>query len=235
MYKGIYIALSGAVLKQLQMDTISSNLANASTIAFKKDTLSFKDYLVNRLNGATEPDGRDMSTLSGEKTDFSEGEMFKTGNPLDVALSGDGFIALEGGFYTRRGDLKLNGDGFLTAYNGMKVLGAKGPIQIQGGTVDIGSGGEVSVDGKQIGTIKLVQFNNTSALKQTGLGLYTSSVPGTASSAKVREGFLESSNVNVMEEVVNLVESVRQYETFQKAIQTFDDAAGRVIEDMARV
>jgi len=90
MYKGIYIATSGAVLKQTQLDVISQNLANANTAGYKKDSISFKDYLF-QTEPSTTPDGRDMTEYSGTKTDLSNGNTVKTGNSFDIAVEGDGF------------------------------------------------------------------------------------------------------------------------------------------------
>ena len=105
MYKGIYIAASGAVLKQTQLDIITQNIANANTAGYKKDAIAFKDYLFQQET-SLEPDGRVMSDYGTSKTDLANGNSVKTGNTLDIAIEGNGFIALEGGRYTRRGDLK---------------------------------------------------------------------------------------------------------------------------------
>ncbi|MDA8326965.1 MAG: flagellar hook basal-body protein [Nitrospiraceae bacterium] len=237
MYKGIYIALSGAVLKQLQMDTISNNLSNVNTPGFKKENMSFKDYLVNSPATDPEEEERDMSTLSAEKTDFSEGNIFKTSNSMDLCVEGQGFIALEGNRYTRRGDLKLTGDGFLTTANGIKVLGEKGPVKLTAdqmqGSIKIDTGGNMYVDGEQVDSLKLVDFPDNAAVVKMGSGIYYWKGAVVKSDAAVKQGYLEASNVDVINEMVRMIDALREYETYQKAIQTFDEAASKVTGSMA--
>ncbi|MEW6184281.1 MAG: flagellar hook basal-body protein, partial [Thermodesulfobacteriota bacterium] len=143
MSKAIFIALSGAILKEKQMELISQNLANSNSSAYKKLKISFKDYLVNP---ESEQEGKIMSDVSVVSTDFANGGMQRTGNPLDVALEGSGFITLGNNRYTRRGDLKRNDDGYLATQSGLQVMGAGGPIFLPEGKVEIGPGGEVSVN-----------------------------------------------------------------------------------------
>ena len=117
---------------------MSNNIANANTVGFKKERASFKEVLVSRISGAADSDdGRAMSDLSEMKTDFAAGTNLKTGNPLDIALDGKGFLSIEGGRYTRKGDLRVGRDGFLVTQEGRKVLGTKGPIKLAAGQADI--------------------------------------------------------------------------------------------------
>jgi flagellar basal-body rod protein FlgF len=235
MYKGMYIAVSGAVLMQTQLDTIAQNLANANTAGYKKDTLAFKDYLV-QPDAGTEPDGRDMSDYSGSKIDLSSGTTVNTGNKLDVALEGDGYIALEGDRYTRRGDLKKDSDGYLTNHDGIKVMGTGGPIQLPVDSVDINIdfGGKVSVvqagntQPTQIDTIKTMNFAPDAAMNKSGDGMYTFSGEGTPSTATIKQGYIETSNVNPIQEMVQMIETQREFESYQKAIQMFDSATKTV-------
>ncbi len=235
MYKGMYIAVSGAVLMQTQMDTITQNLSNANTAGYKKDTLAFKDYLVQPDTG-TEPDGRDMSDFSASKIDQSSGTTVSTGNKLDVALEGDGFIALDGDRYTRRGDLKEDSDGYLTNHDGIKVMGTGGPIQLPADSVQINIdlGGKVSVEQAgntqptQIDTIKIMNFGPDAAMSEEGDGMYTFSGEGTPSTATIKQGYIETSNVDPIKEMVQMIETQREFESYQKAIQMFDSATKTV-------
>lgn len=236
MHKGIYIALSGSVQKQGQLDTLTHNVANASTVGFKKDRTSFQEYLVSGISGtADSDDGKSMTDLSQVKTDFSPGAQFTTGNPLDVALSGKGFLCLEGGRYTRKGDLQIGRDGHLVTQDGRKVLGAGGPIQLPPGKVDIAPSGEVRVNGTAIDTLKIVDFKDTGSLVELESGQYTSSETPVESTASVASGHLESSNVDAVKEMVQMITTLREFEIYQKAIKAFDDAAARVTNEMARV
>ena len=235
MYKGIYIALSGAVTNQSQMDVISHNLANAQTLGYKKEKISFSDFLLSQLNGGPEfSDGRTMSTLSGSVTDLSSGNLIRTGNPLDVALDGPGFLSLEGGQYTRRGDLTLSPDRYLVTQTGRKVLGSSGPIQLPQGKVEIGTDGGISVDGVQVDKIKVADFKDPGSLSRAGEYFVTTDA-GTPSKAGVKQGYLEASNVDVIGEMVGMITALREYETFEKAVHAFDDSMGKVTNDLAKI
>lgn len=236
MYKGIYIALSGSVQKQGQLDTLTHNVANASTVGFKKDRISFQEFLVSGISGtADSDDGKSMTDLSEVRTDFSPGTQFTTGNPLDVAIDGKGFLCLEGGRYTRKGDLQIGRDGHLVAKDGRKVLGAGGPIVLPPGKIDIAPSGEVRVDGTAIDTLKIVDFQDTSSLRELENGQYVSPETPVGSTAQVSSGSLESSNVDAVKEMVQMITTLREFEIYQKAIKAFDDAAARVTNEMARV
>lgn len=239
MYKGMYIAASGAVLMQTQLEMISQNLANANTAGYKKETLAFKDYLLPAAAGAG-PDGRDMSDYSGSKTDMSNGTSVKTGNSLDISLEGDGFIALDGNRYTRRGDFKKSGDGYLTTHDGIKVMGAGGPISLPEDSTEISIDLEGKVSAMQPGnplpteidTIKIVNFGPDAAMTKAGDGMYTFSGDGTPSTATVKQGYVETSNVDPIKEMVRMIETMREFESYQKAIQMFDNATSKVTNQL---
>ncbi len=237
MYKGIYIALSGATLKQTQVDIISQNLANASTLGYKKDKVAFQEYLLSQMNGQQDPDEeRTLSDLATVRTDFSTGNIVRTGNPLDVAVDGTGFISLEDGKYTRRGDLKLSNDGYIVTQQGTRVLGKNGPIRISGqGAIDINPSGDVSLDGVQIDRIKVVDFPDLNALRKSGEDTFETQQIPAASKATVKQGYVETSNIEVVRELVQLIAAMREFEMAQKAVQSFDDATAKVTNDMARM
>ena len=237
MYKGIYIALSGSVQKQGQLDKLTHNVANASTVGFKKERSSFQEFLVSGISGAPVSDvGKTMTELAEVKTDFSQGTEFTTGNPLDIALSGKGFLSLEGDRYTRKGDLQVGRDGYLVTSGGRKVLGAGGPIQVPpDGPVSISPNGEVSVNGTAVDTLKIVDFENTASLVELDKGEYASPDAPVPSTASVASGHLEASNVDAVKEMVQMITTLREFEIYQKAIKAFDEAAGRVNNEMARV
>lgn len=237
MYKGIYIALSGATIKQTHMDLIANNLANASTPGFKRDKISFQDYLVSQLNGLQEDSGgKTLSSLGIVKTDFLPGGIVHTGNPLDVAIDGEGLLSLENGLYTRRGDLHLDNDGYIVNQRGIKVLGNGGPIQITDtGRIDINDAGEVSVNDSVIDTLKVVEFKDADALVKAGDDAFTAGQDATESKAAIKQGYIEKSNVDAVKEMVQMITVLREFQVYQKAIQSFDDAIGRVLSDMPRI
>jgi flagellar basal-body rod protein FlgG len=239
MYKGIYIAASGAVLMQTQLEMISQNIANANTAGYKKDTLSFKDHLLE-TGADVAPDGRDMSDYSGSKIDLSNGTIIKTGNTLDVAIEGDGFIALEGNRYTRRGDLKKSSDGYLTTHDGIKVMGTGGPISLPEDSVEI----NIDLEGKvsvvqagntlptEIDTIKIMNFGPDATMNKAGDGMYSFNNEGMQSTATIKQGYIETSNVDSVKEMVRMIETMREFESYQKAIQMFDNATSKVTNQL---
>lgn len=235
MYKGIYIALSGALLKQRNMDIHAQNMANATTTGYKKERMSFKDYLVPVDNRpAHAADGRVMTELSNVVTDFSNGTIARTGNALDVAINGKGFFALEGNKYTRNGTFKITDDGYLATLDDVKVLGDGGPISLQGARVDINDSGEVFVDGVSAGILKIVDFPDKDVLLKLGGGVFTSKSDGEAVTTGVSQGYLEGSNVDAMREMVQMLTSFREFESYQKMIQSFDEASSKTINEMGK-
>jgi flagellar basal-body rod protein FlgG len=235
MYKGIYIALSGAVLKHAQMEIISQNLANADTIGYKKDQITFKDYLIPQDVFSYDPDGRAMSYISTFKTDLSAGNMIKTGNLLDIALEGKGFISLQGNRYTRRGDLKKDGEGYLTTQDNIKVLGEKGPIQLPDGILQINESGDVFVNEEKVDSLKIVEFQQPENLSKAGGDIFFFKGNPAQTKGVVKQGQLEKSNVEVVKEMIRMIEMFREYESFQKAIQFFDDAQAKATNEIAKI
>lgn len=242
MYKGIYIAASGAVLKQAQLEVITQNLANANTTGYKKDVISFKDYLLPR-DPAGAPDGRVMSEYSAMKTDFSNGAKMRTGNPLNIAIEGPGLIALEGDQYTRRGDLAVSQDGYLTTGDGIKVMGSSGPIKLpegdividQMGKISVISNGQLSQPPIEADTIRILDFSRSGSVTKSGNGLYKAFGEGAQVGAGVHQGYLEMSNVDTIREMAHMIESMREFESYQKAIQAFDEATAKVNNDLGRL
>ena len=233
MNKGIYIALSGSIQKQNQINTVTHNVANATTLGFKKDRISFHEHLISRISGMPESDdGKSMTDLTEVRTDYSQGSLFATGNPLDIALNGKGFFEFEGNVFGRKGNFQIDRAGYIVASNGRRVQGAAGPIQIPpgGGRIDVGPDGQVAVDGVPIGTIRVVDFRNPDSLVALSDGEYRSPEAPIASTASLSSGYLEASNVNAVREMIEMITTLREFEIYQKAIRVFDDATARVLE-----
>jgi len=235
MYKGIYIALSGAALKQKHMDLFAQNISNSNTTGFKQERISFKDHLIpaDSASGVVE-DGRAMTQLSEQLTDFSNGQLFVTDNPLDLAINGEGFFALENDKYTRNGNFRMSSDGYLVTQDNIKVLGDGGPISLEGNKIDISTTGEVFADGISIGNIKVVDFEDKKKLEKVEGGYYTSEEAGEEIVTDINQGYLESSNVDVMREMVQMVTSLREFESYQKMIHAFDEASSKTINEMGK-
>jgi len=235
MYKGIYIALSGAILKQKHMDIFAQNVANASTPGFKKERISFKDYLIpvdNKPPFVT--DGRTMTEISHIVTDFSKGSLLRTGNPLDLAVNGEGFFALENNKYTRNGNFKIDSEGYLATEDDIKVLGSGGPIAVRGKKLDVNESGEVFVDDISVGKLKIVDFSDKEKLRKLNDGVFTTDDAGEEAKASVSQGYYEASNVDAVKEMVQMITSLREFESYQKVIQAFDDASSKVSNELGK-
>ena len=235
MEKGIYTALSGAIYKDTQMEVIAQNLANVNTVGYKRDTVAFKDYLIPKDTVNSKPDEMVMTYISDLKTDFSSGNIIKTGNPLDVAIDGDGFIALEGKRYTRRGDFKKDSEGYLTSSDGTKVIGNRGPIYLPDGVVQINEKSDIYVNDLRIDSIKIIDFENKEGLKKVGNSSFFADNDGTKSKALLKQGYIETSNVDVVKEMVRMIVALREFEAHQKAIQTFEAAVSKVNNEIGRL
>ncbi len=223
MISGIYTLIDGALVHQLRFETISNNLANLSTNAFRKDIISFSQAL-------------SMNYVS--VTDFTPGPVRHTGNDLDVALEGQGFFKVQtpkGIRYTRDGAFTLNAQGVLVTRTGDVVLGENGPITIAGGKMTITNDGQVVVDGTAVDKLMLVEFKRPQFLRKEGSSYYfhqgEENEVLAAAETSVKQSYLEDSNVNPTAEMIKMLEAFRSFESAQKAIQTIDEVTSKMIND----
>ncbi|CAN2040084.1 Flagellar hook-basal body protein [Candidatus Magnetomoraceae bacterium gMMP-15] len=206
--QGIYQLVRATLSQEIQFDMVANNLANIQTPGFKKDSLSFDKTLSEVM-----------------RTDFSQGSMKNTDNTFDIALEGDAFFTIQteaGVRYTKNGNFTLNNEKILVTQNGDPVLGESGPIEIDGSEISIDPNGEIKVDGTRVDNFALASFNNSENLKKEGSSYYTGN-PGSIKDVediRILQGFLESSNVNVVEEMVKMTQAHRTYESYQKMLQT---------------
>ena len=233
MSSGIYIATAGAVAQSNALDATSNNIANASTAGFHGDRITFKEAM-------TAAKSKDVAVVGGgtSRVDSQAGAMSQTGNPLDLALEGDGMFAVQtpnGPRYTRAGNFQLDDTRRLVTVDGMQVRGEGGaPIVIppDAQAVAIGADGSVTADGTQVGKLELVNFASKQ-LKREGSSLFSASGKQIVGEPpKVRSGMLESSNVNVVRGVVDLVKVSRQYESLMRVIQGYHDVESRAARDI---
>ncbi|AKJ69714.1 MULTISPECIES: flagellar basal-body rod protein FlgG [Pandoraea] len=251
MIRSLYIAKTGMDAQQTEMDVISNNLANVSTTGFKKSRAVFEDlmYQTIRQPGAQSsqqtqlPSGLQLGTgvepVSTEKI-FTQGNPQQTGNPNDVAIQGDGFfqVLLPDGTtgYTRDGSFTKDSNGQLVTASGYPLQPAI-TIPANALTMTIGTDGVVSVTqpgsaaNVQVGTIQLATFVNNAGLQSKGQNLYLETAasgapnvtaPGTNGSGTLAQNYVESSNVNVVEELVNMIQAQRAYQINSKAVTASD-------------
>ncbi|NTV14062.1 MAG: flagellar basal-body rod protein FlgG [Desulfobulbaceae bacterium] len=252
MIRALWTASTGMETQQLNMDVIANNLANVNSSGFKKSRADFQDilYQTAKLPGTTSGTGSESPTgvqvglgskVAAVQKIFTVGDIHKTESELDVAIEGQGFFQVTqptGDLaYTRSGALKKDSTGRLTTSEGY-VLSPEIVIPTNASTISIGSSGvvEVTLDGQNtpstVGTIELARFSNPAGLKSIGRSLYTETpatgapstgIPGETGFGILSQGFLEGSNVSIMEEMVNMIAGQRAYEVNSKVIKTADE------------
>lgn len=237
MVSGKYSALSGALAREQSMANIAANLANVNTVGYKKTSVSFESMLAGAKQ-TEEARGINYSRIKGNFSDFNPGPITGTGNPLDMAIHGDGFFKVqgpEGTLYTRRGDFTLDQAGNLQTSNGLRLLNqANGPITIPDAAnsqISINSLGEISVmtregDRSVVGKVGVVTIDDTSKLKReadTTFSLQADGQETPLAEPTLAVGSLETSNVNMTEEMTLMISSLRTFETYHKVLKSYSD------------
>ncbi len=252
MLRALYTSSSGMQAQQMNLDVIANNLANVNTTGFKKSKVEFQDllYQTNRAAGAEAGAGNQVPTslqighgarpVATAKV-FTNGELYQTGDKLDLAIHGNGFfkVTLPDGTdaFSRDGAFKMNNSGGIVTSDGLPVTSFAGVTVpstatnltiSQDGTVSLTDQGVTST----VGQITLSRFANPAGMESIGGSLYRPTLasgteetgtPGLAGMGSVQQGYLELSNVKVVEEMVNLIKAQRAYEINSKAIQAADE------------
>lgn len=233
MRLGAYAATVGSMEQQKRLDVIANNVANANTPGFKKDNVHFSNFLGQVTY-----------------TNLDQGPIRETGNKLDVAISGDGFFKVQtdkGVVYSRAGNLTVDNSKNLVTREGFPVLGRNGPITIDnpqdlridetGQIFDMNTANPKEGE-KQIDSLDIVKFPPEAAMKKVQNGYFEPAVQGVQTTAAdnvtVRQGALEGANFNPVEEMVRMVETMRNFESYQKTMQIFDrDLDGQLIQKLS--
>ena len=257
MLKGLYTAYTGLRNEQYRMDIMSNNLANSSTVGFKKEgstSQSFDALLAYKLKDTTEVGNlprrigyNNPGVKIGEVyNDLSQGSFQVTDNTYDLALSGDGFFTIEfknkagetSTKYTRAGDFTLNTDGFLVTKDGDYVMGTNGRIRLDTNTdAAINKDGTIMQNGATVAKLQITAFEDYDYLIKYG-ETYFETVEGAkaiASDAEVFSGYLEASNVQVVSEMVDMINITRAYESNQKIMQTYDSTLEVAVNQLGRL
>jgi len=241
---GVYTAYSGLRAQMTALDQLSNNLANVNTVGFKEGRTFLT--LLNRAMGS--PDSTDLTSVINSQVTVapgpfneSDGSLVTTGRELDLALSGNGYLAVStprGVRYTRNGSLVLGKQGVLSTTDGHAVLGEKGPIQLGPGKVQINELGDVQLDEVAVDRLKLVSFAEPHLLQREGNSLLApvqEGIRAVPANVRVRQGYLEQSNVNAVASVVQLVEILRHFEAAQKSVHLLmNDVNAKAIERLGR-
>ena len=252
MSRALYTAATGMIAQQMNVDNIANNLANVNTTGYKKSKMEFQDLLYQqlRLAGATQAEGAQVpvelqigygTRPVATQRIFTQGTVIATNNPLDISIDGDGFlqVTLPDGTvsYTRDGALKKSAEGIIVTSDGYPVE-PQVTLPQDASAINISSNGEVSVlihgdpTQQQVGQLELARFVNPAGLKSIGRNLFleteasgaaVTGAPDSEGFGKLSQGFLELSNVEVVDEMVGMIVAQRAYEINAKAIQTSEE------------
>ncbi|HAA89087.1 MAG: Flagellar basal-body rod protein FlgG [Thermoanaerobacterales bacterium 50_218] len=256
MIRGLYTAAAGMMVKQVQCDVISQNLANVSTPGYRRDQVavaSFPEMLLARLNDSPSPSllgflgtGCVVEEIS---TSQREGIIEESGNPLDLALRGNAYFVVKDAlgtvFYTRNGGFAIDQDGKLITRDGLAVMGEIDgewvEVYVPDGNLEVTKEGTLhgarTLDGRKVSRLALVAGPAPGDLWQkVGDSLFQSiAVPAQPEDFQVLQGFREISNVNPVQEMVNLISVFRAYEANQKVIQAIDITLDKAVNEVGRV
>ncbi|MBC7959643.1 MAG: flagellar basal-body rod protein FlgF [Vallitaleaceae bacterium] len=254
MTRGLYTAYTGMLAQQKKMDTISNNLANVNTTGYKKDGVvfeSFKEVYMVKINDPEQPGVQkigkgSLGVKTGEiYTDFSLGPVQETDNPLNMALDTAGMFAVgsydkEGNLiekYTRDGSFGLNAQGQIVTNEGLFLLGENGPITVSNNHIRISDKGIIFDGSTRVDQIKVVNFEDLSTLKKITGDLYESSQQSQTKPYEglIAQGFIEGSNVSSIDEMINMINVMRTYETNQKVITTYDETMSKAVNEVGRL
>jgi flagellar basal-body rod protein FlgG len=256
MIRALYTAASGMNAQQANIDNVAHNLANVNTTGFKKSRVEFEDLVYQQIKTAGTPTSSEAEAPIGLEAglgtravatarNFSTGNLRSTQNPLDIAIEGLGFfqLTLPGGEtgFTRAGAFHLNGQGQLVTADGIQVSPAIA-IPANATTVSVSKDGIVSASipgqgPQQVGTIELASFQNPAGLEARGGNVFvattasgepTNGVPGSDGLGTLAQGFVEDSNVSVVEEMVNMILGQRAYEANSRVIRAADEMLQQV-------
>jgi len=259
MTRGLYIGASGMLAETQRQNIIANNLANVNTTGYKRDiplSKEFPSMLIRRIRedrfDVTPTRIIEQRPIVGTlglgvipddtAHDFTApASLIETGNKLDLSILGDGFFAIQTKFgvrYTRNGNFMLDSQGQLVTTEGNFVLGENGPIKITSSNIQFDENGKVFVDEKLVDRLQIVDFPKPYSLTKVGNNMFipvdANITPQSATDAKVRSGFLESSNVNVVSEMVDMITALRAYEANQRVITAQNETLGRAINEVGR-
>ncbi|HKK00707.1 MAG TPA: flagellar hook basal-body protein [Desulfuromonadales bacterium] len=238
MSSGFYSAVSGMVAKLQTLDTITNNMSNANTFGFKADRFRF-DSLLDGTSQDQQAMGVNFSSVGNGFVDFSQGTSQYTGNPLNLAINGDGFFKVQGTvdgqsgtFYTRLGSFKVDANGNLLTTSGLKVLNANGqPITAPSGKVSLDHNGQLIDDsGNGVGTVGLFTVADQKQLHKVGDGLFTAPAgmkDQTVANPDFSAKSLEASNVHLFQQMAQMMDTQRIYDAYNKVLKTYSSLASK--------
>jgi len=261
MYDGIRKATMGMEMQNMRQDVILNNLANVGTSGYRKESMVFSSFseIMDKEMGQKVGNPAEKSTeyqqagigvestgqlYTRTTTSFAQGSLKNTGNQFDLALDDDGksFFTIqgkEGLTFTRAGSFRLDNAGYLVTADGSNVMGHKGKIKLSGTNFEVADNGTVKVDGKEIDKLLITQFDenlSNRGLQHKGENNFAAHGNGrVATESSVKQGFLEMSNVNAVQSMVELMSLMRAYEANQKTLQAEDKMIQKAVSETGRV
>jgi flagellar basal-body rod protein FlgF len=242
MDNSFMVGLSAQQVLQQRMDTTANNLANLTTSGFKAERLVMRELSQRPAAAADSPTDVSFVDAWQLQRDFSSGSLEQTGNPLDMAIEGKGFFVVQtpaGEAYSRDGRFSLDNAGQIVTRAGDPVIGDGGPITVNpdGGPISVSREGSISQDGTVLGLMRVAEFDTPGALEKAGDNLWraTDQSPHAPQNSRVVSGFVESSNVNAVSELTEMIEISRTYESVAKMIAQSDELRGDAIQKLSKV
>ena len=241
MENALLIGLSRQVALKRQMDVVANNMANMNTAGYKTGSMLFEGHImpVAEMNEMTGQDKRLSFVLdSSVYRSFEEGGFKQTGNDLDVAISGEGWLVAQtpdGERYTRNGQLKLDAEGQLVTPSGYPILGDGGPISFSSNDtgIEIATDGTISTSQGIKDRLRVVQFENNAALKKEGETMFsTSQSPEIVEDVRVLQGVIEQSNVKPINELTKMIETLRAYTSMAQTMSQAQELRRQAIEQL---
>jgi flagellar basal-body rod protein FlgG len=231
-------ALSDAMRNDAEtLRVTAQNVANIETVAYRREIAVMRQSFDQVTDDA-------RAEMTGTQTletaiDLRPGTLKSTSEKLHLALEGPGFFVVEtpqGEALTRRGDFRLDSEGRLVTQAGLPVLGESGAIHLEGGAPQIAPDGNVRVNGEIVARMRIAQVASESKITPLGGDLYSATqLPEGNDAARVRQGFLEASNVESVQEMVRLMETMRHFESVQRFVRGYDDMMGKAISELGKV
>lgn len=237
MLKGIFGTLTGKYISQRRLEMISNNIANSMTPGYKASKPALN--VAKDEQASSDPSAPQVVNMAnvGSYIEFTEAPMVATGGKLDFAIEGDGFFVIQtkdGIRYTRNGQFTLNKDKKLVTMDGSAVVGQGGEITLDGMDIAVEGDGTIFVDKVQAAVLKVVDFKERRDLRSAGKSLFVNVNEGTEEFVpkkySIRQGSYEASNVDVMRELIDMISTIRAYESYTKVDQFFSDTLSKLID-----
>lgn len=256
MLRGLYTSVSSMLTLQSRQSIITNNLANINTTGYKEETLlgkSFDEVMLS--NNDNYKNGKAKRQMLGSMsfgvrvddtfTNYNQGSNILTENNMDFAIEGNGFFEVVDGqnnrYYTRNGDFNVDAQGYLVTSSGHYVLGrnnttgATERINVANSNISVSSDNKIKIDGQEKYNFRIVDFENYDNLQKNGDGLYTGTNPTNATNFNVKQGYLESSNVDAINASALLMETVNEFEANQKVVQAMDSILYKIANEIGKV